>query len=65
MSMNVLMLEPGTVVVETQETAMRRFMEDWGFEVVPVHFSNVIRFGGAFHCVTADIRRRGTLMSYC
>jgi glycine amidinotransferase len=64
LSMNVLMLNPSTVVVESQETRMRRFMEDWGFDVVSVDFGNVIRFGGAFHCVTADIRRRGTLASY-
>ena len=64
LSMNVLMLDPNTVVVEKQETGMQKFFDDWGFNVVPVNFGNVIRFGGAFHCVTADVRRRGRLESY-
>ncbi|MEJ8821748.1 amidinotransferase [Variovorax humicola] len=64
LSMNVLMLSPDTVVVETHEAEMINFFEKWGFNVVPVRFSNVIRFGGAFHCVTADVRRRGELQNY-
>jgi glycine amidinotransferase len=64
LSMNVLMLSPDTVVVEASETNMIKFLEQWDFNVVPVKFTNVIRFGGAFHCVTTDIRRRGPLQSY-
>ncbi|NLP65464.1 amidinotransferase [Paraburkholderia sacchari] len=64
LSMNVLMLSPDTVVVEAGERNMIAFMESWGFNVLPVNFRNVIRFGGAFHCVTADVRRRGELQSY-
>jgi glycine amidinotransferase len=64
LSMNVLMLNPTTVVVEKSERPTAKFLEDWGFDVVPVEFENVIRFGGAFHCVTADVRRTGSLQSY-
>jgi len=64
LSMNVLMLDPKTVVVEKHETVMQEFFDQWGFEVIPVDFHNVIRFGGAFHCVTCDVRRAGSLQSY-
>ncbi|WP_370417467.1 hypothetical protein AB8O64_01725 [Streptomyces sp. QH1-20] len=40
------------------------FLQDWVLDVLQVSFRNVIRFGGCFHCVTADVRRRGELHSY-
>ncbi len=63
-SMNVLMLDHRRVVVEAGETPLIDFLAEWDFEVLPVPFRNVMRFGGCFHCVTADVRRRGTLESY-
>lgn len=63
-SMNVLMLNPTTVIVEKQELSLMKLLEDWGFNIIPCDFRNVMRFGGAFHCVTCDIRRRGILQSY-
>jgi glycine amidinotransferase len=63
-SMNVFMLDQDRVVVEAGETPLIKLLGDWGLEVVPVEFRNVMRFGGCFHCVTADVRRRGSLQSY-
>lgn len=63
-NMNVLMLDPKTIIVEEQETPLIDMLTEWGFEVVAVPFRNVMRFGGAFHCVTCDVRRQGKLMSY-
>lgn len=63
-SMNVLMLDEKRVVVERQERPLIRALEDAGFTCVPCDFRNVMSFGGAFHCVTCDVRRRGTLQSY-
>lgn len=63
-SMNVLMLDEKTVVVEAGEAPLIAMFKDWGLEVVPVEFRNVQRFGGSFHCVTCDTRRRGPLQSY-
>jgi glycine amidinotransferase len=31
---------------------------------VPVDFRHVYSFGGSFHCVTLDVRRRGSLQRY-
>lgn len=63
-SMNVLMLNEKKVVVEKHEQPLIDMLSHWGFEILPLDFRNVMRFGGAFHCVTCDIRRRGTLQSY-
>ncbi len=64
LSMNVLSLDPNTVVVEAGEAPMIAFLEGHGFDVVPVEFEAVFQFGGSFHCCTLDIRRRGELLSY-
>lgn len=62
-AMNVLMLSETCVVVEAGEHPLIKMLTDWGLEVLPVPFRNVMRFGGCFHCVTADVRRRGDLSS--
>ena len=63
-SMNILMLEEHTVVVEQAEKPMMDLMRSLKCEVVPCPFDRVYPFGGGFHCCTADIRRDGTLESY-
>ena len=63
-SMNILMLDERTVVVEQAETPMIDLMRSLGCEVIPCPFDRVYAFGGGFHCCTADIRRDGTLQSY-
>ncbi len=39
-------------------------MKDWGLEPIPCPFLHYAAFGGAFHCATLDVRRRGRLESY-
>ena len=63
-SMNILMLDEHTAVVERAETAMIALLESLGCEVIPCAFDRVYAFGGSFHCCTTDIRRDGTLQSY-
>lgn len=63
-SMNVLMLDERTVVVEQAETPMIELMRSLGCEVVTCPFDRVYPFGGGFHCCTADVRREGPLRSY-
>lgn len=62
--MNVLVLNETRVVVEAGEQPLIDMLTDWGMDVLPVPFRNVMRFGGCFHCVTADVRRRGELRSF-
>tara|TARA_Y100001978_G_C23545397_1_gene361853 strand:- start:420 stop:617 length:198 start_codon:yes stop_codon:yes gene_type:complete len=62
--MNVLVLDQETVIVEEAEEPLAEFLEDLSFEVLPVPFEKVYRFGGGFHCCTVDVRRDGILKSY-
>jgi glycine amidinotransferase len=64
LSMNVLMIDPKRVIVERHHRTMIRALERWGFEPVPCDFLHYAAFGGAFHCATLDIRRRGGLETY-
>ncbi|MEO8180789.1 MAG: amidinotransferase [Deltaproteobacteria bacterium] len=64
LSMNILMLDTTTVVVERQEEPMQRLMKDLGFRVISIDFRHVYTFGGSFHCVTCDIRRNGRIEDY-
>jgi len=63
-SMNILMLDEHTAVVERREKPMIALLESLGCEVIPCAFDSVYPFGGSFHCCTTDIRRAGTLQSY-
>jgi glycine amidinotransferase len=64
LSMNILMLDQERVIVEKGETALIKSFKDWGFKPIICNFRNFNRFGGSFHCATADIRRKGSLQSY-
>lgn len=64
LSMNVLSLDHQRVLVDVQQTELMRNLKDWGFTPIAIPFDHVGPFGGSFHCVTLDIRRRGRLESY-
>ena len=55
LSMNVLVLDPKTVVVEASEVYQQEPLDGFGFEVIPVPFRGACPFGGGLHCAT---RRR-------
>lgn len=58
-SMNVLSLDPETVVVEARERPMIRLIRELGLRPIPVQFRNFNSFGGSFHCATLDVVRTG------
>lgn len=64
-NMNVLSIDEKRVVVEAEDEPMIRSLKKWGFTPVPVPFRWFNSFGGSFHCATTDVRRKGTLASYC
>jgi glycine amidinotransferase len=64
LSMNILMIDERRVIVDPHHKAMMAALKDWGLEPIPCEFLHYAAFGGAFHCATLDIRRRGTLQSY-
>jgi glycine amidinotransferase len=62
--MNVLSLDENTVIVERQEEPLIEALTTWGFSCIPLDFRHVYSFGGSFHCVTLDVRRRGSIGQY-
>ncbi len=64
LSMNVLMLDEKRVVCEASQEPLIEKLTEWGFEPIPCPYANYYVYGGAFHCSTLDIRRRGSLQSY-
>ena len=64
LSMNVLSLDERRVVVDAQQLTLVRVLESHGFEPIPLPFDVLGAFGGSFHCVTLDVRRRGELAEY-
>lgn len=62
--MNVLSINPNLVVVDQDQTALIKLLEQHGLDVIPLKLRHSKMLGGGFHCVTADIRRNGTLQRY-
>lgn len=65
LNMNVLNLDEKRIIVERDQPSMIAALSRWGFEPIPCAFKHYASFGGAFHCATLDVRRRGELRSYC
>ena len=63
-NMNLLSLDQERVVVERQDEPMIAALKEWGFKPILCNFRNFNSFGGSFHCVTLDVRRRGKLERY-
>jgi glycine amidinotransferase len=64
LSMNVLCLDEKTVIVEAAEDPMAELLKSLGYDIIRCAFDAVFKFGGSFHCCTADVRREGRLRSY-
>lgn len=63
-AINVLVIDPETVLVEAAEDPLAKFLEALKFKVIRAEFDKVYKFGGSFHCCTVDLRRNGNLQSY-
>lgn len=62
---NFMMLNPDTAIVDGTQLPLIRELEKRGIEVVPLTIRHARTMGGGLHCVTLDVRRRGTLEDYC
>jgi len=56
--MNVLSLDPETVVVDEIQEDLRKKLEDHGFKVITTSMRQSRTLGGGFHCVTCDLERQ-------
>lgn len=62
--MNLFSIAPDLVVVDRDQTELIKLIEKNGVDVLPLKLRHSRMMGGGFHCVTLDIRRRGTLERY-
>jgi N-dimethylarginine dimethylaminohydrolase len=62
--MNLFSIRPDLVVVDRDQTALIRLLEKKHLDVIPLKLRHSRMLGGGFHCVTLDVRRRGTLQRY-
>jgi len=64
LNMNVLFLDEERVIVEKSQQSMIKALKNWGLKPIACNFLNFNPYGGAFHCATLDVRRKGILQSY-
>lgn len=64
LSMNMLVLDHKTVMVEASEVHQMDQLDKLGFNVIPVPFRDAYPFGGGLHCATADVFREGDCLDY-
>ncbi|MDH6109386.1 N-dimethylarginine dimethylaminohydrolase [Kitasatospora sp. MAP12-15] len=62
--MNLVMVRPDLAVVNDQQGPLIREIEKYGIEVAPLRMRQARTLSGGFHCVSLDIRRRGSLEDY-
>lgn len=62
--MNLLVIQPGLVVVDDRQHDLIRMLARARIDVLPLRLTHSRTFGGGFHCVSLDVRRRGRLETY-
>ena len=57
-AMNMLVLDPETVIVDANQTQLIDILKSKGIDSIPLTLSHSRTLGGGFHCVTLDTRRK-------
>jgi glycine amidinotransferase len=55
--MNMLVVDPETVIVDKHQTNLMNMLEIYNFTVIPLELRHSRTLGGGFHCVTLDLVR--------
>jgi len=56
-ALNMLVVDPTTVIVDKHQTRLIKMLEDYNVLVLPLELRHSRTLGGGFHCVTLDIVR--------
>lgn len=59
-AMNMLALDPETVIVDAAQTHLIAVLKNHGIDSIPLSLSHSRTLGGGFHCVTLDTQRKHT-----
>jgi len=57
-AMNMLSLDPETVIIDAAQTELITILKSRGIDSIPLTLSHSRTLGGGFHCVTLDTRRK-------
>ena len=57
-AMNMLVVDPETVIVDKHQTNLMNMLEMYNFTVIPLELRHSRTLGGGFHCVTLDLIRQ-------
>ena len=57
-ALNMLVVDPTTVIVDKNQTQLIKTLEDYNILVIPLELRHSRTLGGGFHCVTLDIVRQ-------
>lgn len=57
-ALNMLVVDPYTVIVDKQQTMLIDILENYNFTVIPLELRHSRTLGGGFHCVTLDLLRQ-------
>lgn len=57
-AMNMLVLDPETVIIDAAQTRLITILKSKGIDSIPLTLSHSRTLGGGFHCVTLDTRRK-------
>lgn len=56
-ALNMLVVDPQTVICDRNQQSLANTLEENGFKVIPLELRHSRTLGGGFHCVTLDTRR--------
>lgn len=56
-AMNMLVVDPHTVIVDRHQTELIKTLRSYRFTVIPLELRHSRTLGGGFHCVTLDLHR--------
>lgn len=56
-AMNMLVVDPNTVICDQNQTELIKTLKSYRFEVIPLELRHSRTLGGGFHCVTLDLER--------
>ena len=56
-AMNMLVVDPHTVICDRNQTELIKTLQSYRFEVIPLELRHSRTLGGGFHCVTLDLHR--------
>ena len=57
-AMNMLVVDPNTVIVDKYQDRLIKILEKKNFTVIPLELRHSRTLGGGFHCVTLDLIRK-------